>query len=245
VAEAAAPIFALEGVYQERAGRAILSDLTLALPEGGLTALIGPSGAGKSSLLRLLNRLDDPTAGRIAFRGQPIASYPVRALRRRVGFVFQAPAMFTGTVADNLAIARDVRVRPRRAAPDERMLGALAAAELDASFAPRDAGELSGGERQRVSIARALMTEPEVLLLDEPTAALDPEVAEHLMTTLGKLCARGLTIVMVTHRLHEARVAAHTIVMLEAGRLIEAGPAADLLAHASEPRTREFIAAAD
>lgn len=236
--------FALDHVRQSRAGRDILADVTVALPSGGITALIGPSGAGKSSLLRLLNRLDDPVAGRVRFRGREIASYPVRDLRRRVGFVFQAPAMFAGSVADNLAIADDPTGRAARPAP-ERITEMLAAVELDAAYASREATDLSGGEKQRVALARALMTRPEVLLLDEPTAALDPEVADALMNTLGRFAREGLTIVMVTHRLREARIAATYAVMLEAGRVVEAGAAKTLLESAAEARTRAFVSADD
>lgn len=236
-------LFALEHVSQTRGTRVILDDVSLALPAGAFTALIGPSGAGKSSLLRLLNRLDDPVAGAIRYRDVPIAQLGVRALRRRVGFAFQAPAMFDGTVAANLAIARDLGTR--RIDPNDatRIAETLAAVELNPSYASRDAASLSGGEKQRVALARALMTEPEALLLDEPTAALDPEVADHLMKTLVRLVERGLTIVMVTHRLREAREAATFVVMLEAGKLVEAGPAQRLLRAAEHPRTRAFVAA--
>ena len=102
------PLFALRNVTQERGGAVILRDVTLELPRTAITALIGPSGAGKTSLLRLCNRLDDPSGGEVWFDGRAITSYPVRLLRRRVAFVFQAPAMFPGTVADNLRIATEV-----------------------------------------------------------------------------------------------------------------------------------------
>lgn len=249
------PAFRLRGVRQVRGGRAVLDDVSLDLPRGGFTALIGPSGSGKTSLLRLLNRLDDPVGGTVELFGQPLTEYPVRALRRRVGFVFQAPVMFAGTVRENLEAAR-------RLAPDAAARGAaaqpvahegapvveelLALAGLDASFAERPATDLSGGEKQRVALARALMTRPEVLLLDEPTAALDPEVAERLMHTLTGLRERtGLTMVMVTHRLREARVAASYVVMLEAGRVVEAGEATQVMGDASQERTRVFLRAGE
>jgi ABC-type proline/glycine betaine transport system ATPase subunit len=140
----ASPLFSLRGVTQERGGAVILRDLTLDLPRTAITALVGPSGAGKTSLLRLLNRLDDPTAGQVAFDGQPITAYPVGALRRRVGFVFQTPAMFPGTVAANLRTAAELgHVAASPDAPAiERVLSAV---ELSADYAARDAGLLSGG----------------------------------------------------------------------------------------------------
>jgi ABC-type methionine transport system ATPase subunit len=238
--------FALEDVTQERGGRRVLAGVTVELPKGGFSALIGPSGAGKTSLLRLFNRLDDPASGVVRFLGRPIVDFPVRALRRRVGFVFQAPAMFAGTVAENLAIVPTFGGEAVAADVSARIAEILRLVELGADFKDRIAADLSGGEKQRVALARALMTEPEVLLLDEPTAALDPEVAEHLMHTLRRLRENtGLTIVMVTHRLSEARLASTYAVMLEAGRVVEAGPSTRLFSAPVEARTREFIAAGE
>jgi ABC-type methionine transport system ATPase subunit len=235
--------FELAGVTQTRGNRTVLSNLTVNLPAGGLTALIGPSGSGKTSLLRLLNRLDDPVAGEIRFRGQALNTYKVRALRRRIGFVFQAPTMFPGSVAGNLSTAHLLgRNRKEPIAPD-RIQEVLRMVELDPDFASREARDLSGGEKQRVALARALITQPEVLLLDEPTAALDPEVADRLIHTLCRLRdTTGLVIVMVTHRLAEARLASTYIVMLEAGQVLEAGPTAQLLSTPVHDRTRAYIA---
>ncbi len=248
------PAFRLRQVRQVRGDRVTLDDVSLDLPRGGVTALIGPSGSGKTSLLRLLNRLDDPAGGTVELFGRPMTEYPVRALRRRVGFVFQAPVMFPGTVRENLeAAARlvpdaaDRGIATSTARESAAGVGELLTlAGLDAGFADRAAADLSGGEKQRVALARALMTRPEVLLLDEPTAALDPEVAERLMHTLMGLRARtGLTMVMVTHRLREARLAASDVVMLEGGRVVEAGAAAQVLGDAAQERTRAFLRAGE
>jgi putative ABC transport system ATP-binding protein len=207
--------------------------------------VIGPSGAGKTSLLRLLDRLDDPTSGEVYFRGRLVRSYPVRELRCRVGFVFQAAVMFPGTVADNLRIAAEL-AGPSPRPEGEGWIGELLAlVELDPRYATREADRLSGGEKQRVALARALATRPEVLLLDEPTSALDPEVAERLMGTVARLNAeRGHTVVMVTHRLAEAREFSTHAVMMEAGRIVEAGPTAEMFAAARNPRTRAYLATA-
>jgi putative ABC transport system ATP-binding protein len=239
------PAFRLHEVRQERSGKLLLDGLTLDLPRGGFTALIGPSGAGKTSLLRLLNRLDDPVSGTVEFLGQPLTEVPVRALRRRVGFVFQAPVMFAGTVRANLGVAQRLGDAAEPLA-DGEVARLLELVELDAGFADRIAADLSGGEKQRVALARALVTQPEVLLLDEPTAALDPEVADRLVHTLAHLReTTGLTMIVVTHRLREARVAATWVVMLEAGRVVEAGEATQVMQRPARPRTREFLAAGE
>jgi putative ABC transport system ATP-binding protein len=212
----------------------------LDLPRREVIALVGPSGAGKTSLLRLLNRLDDPTSGSVTFEEAPIDGVPIRELRRRVGFVFQTPVMFAGTVLDNLATARALSANGDTHAPPEAEV--LRLAGLDESFLNREAERLSGGERQRVSLARTLMTSPQVLLLDEPTSALDPEVAEQLMATVRELAGNAsVTIVMVTHRLAEARQASTHTVLLEAGKVIEAGPTATLFASPRHARTREYL----
>ena len=234
----ASPLFSLRNVTQQRGDATILNDLTLDLPRTEVTALIGPSGAGKTSLIRLLNRLDDSSEGEVQFDDKPITSYPVFALRRRVGFVFQRPTMFAGTVADNLRVA--VTLGAQGPASDAPEIGrVLEAVGLDEEYAEREASRLSGGEQQRVSIARALMTRPEVLLLDEPTSALDPEVAERLLNTVARLSReRGVAVVMVTHRLSEAQRASTFTVMLEAGRLVEAGTTQQIFGGATQARTR-------
>jgi putative ABC transport system ATP-binding protein len=252
-------LFTLTNVSQERGGRDVLREVSLELPTGQLIAVIGPSGAGKSSLIRLLNRLDDPSSGTVSFRNAPLPSIPVRALRRRVGFVFQRPAMFPGTVADNLrAAARyDDPTAPRSyirytsgvptpvPGSDAALQALLESVELDPGFLTRDAASLSGGEQQRVSIARALATMPEVLVLDEPTSALDPEVAERFMRTVARLRREEmLSVIMVTHRLAEARQWSDVTLMLDAGRLVEWGETDALFAAPREARTRAFVQSA-
>jgi putative ABC transport system ATP-binding protein len=236
--------FCLRQVKQIRGGVHTLRDIDLDIPAGEVVALVGPSGAGKTSLLRLLNRLDDPAGGAVSYLGAPIGSIPVRSLRRRIGFVFQAPAMFAGTVEQNLIVARDLAP----AADSLRSHGtpaveeALRLAGVDPALASRDAQALSGGERQRVSIARALMTSPEALLLDEPTSALDPEVAAHVVATVRSLAeTMRLTVVMVSHRLDEARVASTHLVFMEGGRIVESGPTGRVFTAPARARTRNYL----
>jgi putative ABC transport system ATP-binding protein len=236
------PLFSLRHVGVERAGRPVLHDLTLDLPRASIIGILGPSGSGKTSLIRLLNRLDDPTRGEVRFLAQPLAAHGVRALRRRVAFVFQSAAMFPGTVTDNLRVAAELGGPPAAAgAPDIAAL--LRAVGLDPACAAREATALSNGEQQRVSLARALMTRPEVLLLDEPTSALDPEASLHLLATVARLAdEQRVHVIMVTHRLHEARQFTTHAILLEAGRVVECGTTQHLFRAANTERARAYLA---
>ena len=234
--------FTLKGVYQVKAGITVVDGVEGDIPHGEIIALVGPSGAGKTSLLRLLNRLDDPVRGEILYRARPITHYPVQALRRQVGFVFQTPVMFPGTVRDNLQVALALGGYQDQDA-DARVAEAMTLAELDRALCDRGGDRLSGGQQQRVSIARALLTAPDVLLMDEPTAALDPATAERLMATTRRLSReQRLTVVMVTHRLAEARRSSDRTIVLERGRIVASGRTVDVFGHTTDPRLRAFLA---
>jgi ABC-type multidrug transport system fused ATPase/permease subunit len=172
--------------------RRVLDAAALEVVPGEVTALLAPSGAGKSTLLRACVRLVERATGTITLDGTEIRELDARALRRRVGLVAQTPAMLPGSVADNLRYGVGVL-------DDGGLRAALEAADLDAAFASREARALSGGERARVALARALTRAPEVLLLDEPTAALDGESAARIGATLRGLAGRGLGICVATH----------------------------------------------
>ena len=176
-------------------GRTILDGVDIALAPGEVVGLLAPSGAGKSTLLRALVRLVEIAAGTIMLDGVAIDALDARALRRRVGLVFQTPVMLPGTVADNLRYGvADLA--------DEALCAALTDADLSEAFAARFAADLSGGERARVAVARALTRSPELLLLDEPTAALDHDTADRIGATLRRLAAdRGIGICVATHDL--------------------------------------------
>lgn len=209
------PLFALEEVTVAGAARPRLDRVSLALGEdGGVTVLQGPSGSGKSTLLRLLNRLVAPDAGRVRYRGEDLAARDVLAHRREVGMVFQAPVLFPGTVADNLAVA----------APDDGdaadPAALLARCGLPpAEFLEREAATLSGGEAQRACLARALATAPRVLLMDEPTSALDAEAAATIESLTRRLAADGVAIVLVTHDRAQATRLGDRVIALREGRL--------------------------
>lgn len=197
-------------------GRDLLRDLTVDVPSGGVTGITGPSGAGKTTMLRLCNRLEIAHRGRVLYRGQDVLEIDPRQLRRRVGMVFQRPALFGGTARDNLGVAR-----PGLADCD--YMAALGRVGLDPEVLDRVAATLSGGEAQRLCLARTLLTEPEVLLLDEPTSALNegPKVAFEGL--VGELADRGVGVLWVTHDLAQVRRLADHVLVLDGGRLIVAG----------------------
>lgn len=216
-------LFELEGVGLSRAGRSVLDGLSARLPDGA-SCLAGPSGSGKSTVLRLLNRLADPDTGRVRYRGEDLCEREPRELRREVALVPQLPALVDGTVADNLRFAAGF------AALEPDLSSLLPLAGLDPGYAGRDAAKLSVGEQQRVMLARALALEPRVLLLDEPTAALDAAARDAIETALAELRARlGLAIVLVTHDLEQAARMADWVVRIEAGRALAEGPTRELL----------------
>jgi putative ABC transport system ATP-binding protein len=199
-------LFELDGVHLERAGRPVLRELTCSLPEGA-SALVGPSGSGKSTTLRLLNRLADPDRGAVAYRGADVREREPRALRREVCLVPQLPALIEGTVRTNVEFAAACGGREADLPKLLRLSG------LDPGYAERDAGRLSVGEQQRVMLARALALDPEVLLLDEPTAALDDRTKRGVEETLARLTCSTL---LVTHERAQAERLADRVVELGA-----------------------------
>jgi putative ABC transport system ATP-binding protein len=217
-------LFELDDLRYRRDGRDVLRGLGARLPVGA-SCLFGPSGSGKSTVLRLLNRLADPDSGRVLYEGVDVREREVLSLRREVCLVPQVPALVEGTVADNVAFG------PRLAGHSFDSRTPLELAGLDASFAPRPADRLSVGEQQRVMLARALALEPRVLLLDEPTAALDAGAKAAVERTLNDLRARtAISLVLVTHDIDQAERTADHVARVEAGRVVREGAAAEVLA---------------
>jgi len=204
----------------------IVNDISLEVHRGELLGLVGPSGSGKSSLLRLLNRLDEPTTGTVFLEDQDYRLIAPPELRRRVGMVTQRPFLFPGDIASNLRFGPAQR---GETLPDAEIAGLLERVGLP-EFAARNVANLSGGEQQRVSLARALANQPEILLLDEPTSALDEHAKSGIEELIRNLVsANRYTFVLVTHDRDQARRVCDRVALIEAGRLVQQGTPAEVL----------------
>jgi len=189
-------------------------------------AIVGPSGSGKSSLLRLLNRLDEPTSGTVFVEGTDFRNLEPRELRRKLGMVTQRPYLFPGTVAENLQFGPAQRGETLAGEAIEELLSQVGLKD----YGGRNVANLSGGEAQRVSVARTLANSPLVLLLDEPTSALDEAAKLEVESSIQKVVHdHGLTCVMVTHDLAQASRLAEKALLLEAGRIVRAGLIGEVL----------------
>ena len=205
---------------------ALLENVTFSVAKGATLAVLGASGAGKSTLLRLLNRLDEPSSGKILLAGTDTAAMNARELRRRVGMVMQRAYLFPGSVADNIRFG-PAQVA-QRVSPEE-MAELLDEVGL-AGYEHRETRTLSGGEAQRVALARALANHPEVLLLDEPTSALDDDAQQSVeQLLLSVVRQEGLTCVWVTHDRAQARRISHRALLLHAGRVTADGTVDEVL----------------
>ncbi len=229
-------IFRLEDVHLTRGTTEVLKGVGWCVQEGRTSVILGPSGSGKTSLLRLLNRLDEPTSGRIYFRDAPIDSHDLPRLRKEVGMVFQRPELFDGTVRDNILFGAQIH----NVGVDLGEILSLVA--LDHGMLDRDVATLSEGQAQKVSIGRAIAVGPRVLLLDEPTSGLDPTATLQIESLVKRLVgALGLTCVFVTHLIDQAgRIGDGAIILID-GKKVEEGPVTALLTRPKDPRTRRFM----
>ena len=209
----------------------VLTDVSFVLATGGTLALVGPSGSGKSTLVKLILRLHEPTSGRILLNGRDIRSFTAQSVRDRIGMVLQDVALFTDTIAANIAFARD-------AADEEAVLAAARLAHADAFISGLPEGydtpvgergvRLSGGERQRVAVARAILRDPDLVVLDEATSALDSESERLVQSGLATLM-KGRSAIVIAHRLSTIEQAGQILVM-QGGRVVERGDHAALVA---------------
>jgi len=222
----AQPVLRAEKLSRTVHTKTLLSDISFAVGASELLGIVGPSGSGKSSLLRLLNRLDEPTTGTVFLNGLDYRKIPPRELRRRVGMVTQRPFMFPGTVASNVRFGPAQR---GESVSDEQIALVLEQVGLP-NLASQDAAVLSGGEQQRVSLARSLANHPEVLLLDEPTSALDEQSKLGIEELISSLTYKhGLACVLVTHDREQARRLCRRVLALEAGHVRHSGLVAEVL----------------
>ncbi|MEU7907261.1 amino acid ABC transporter ATP-binding protein [Actinoplanes sp. NPDC049118] len=237
-------LLSCENVRKTFGAGVVLDDLSLEVDEHRVVALIGASGSGKSTLLRCINLLTEIDDGVIRLDGEDITDPRVDPdlVRRRIGMVFQSYNLFPHmTVLRNITLA-PARVHRRAAAEvrDQAMewLGRVGLADKADSYPDR----LSGGQQQRVAIVRALVNSPRLLLLDEVTSALDPELVGEVLTMIRGLKDDGMTMVLATHEMGFARQVADQVVFLDGGRVLEAGPPDRVLGDPSQPRTRQFLA---
>jgi len=238
------PILSLRGVRRSYGDRHVLQGIDLDVSAHEVVALIGASGSGKSTLLRTVNLLEPIDDGVIVLAGDDISDPRVDAdrVRSRIGAVFQHYNLFPHlSVLDNVTLAARLVHRMPRTEAERRATELLAAIGLE-GFAGSFPDRLSGGQQQRVAIVRAVLTEPELLLLDEITSALDPELVGEVLALVRSLAERGTTILMATHEMAFARDVADRVVFLDHGLIVESGPSAEVLSAPREQRTREFLA---
>jgi polar amino acid transport system ATP-binding protein len=220
----------------------VLSGIDLTIAEHEVVALIGASGSGKSTLLRCINLLEPVNAGRIFLSGEEITrTRNVNAVRRRIGIVFQAYNLFPHmSVLRNVTLApRDVLGLSKKEADDRAtaLLDRFGLADKRAEYPDR----LSGGQQQRVAIVRALAMQPELMLFDEVTSALDPELVAEVLEVIRELAAGGMTMIIATHEMSFARDMANRVCFLDAGRILEDGPPEEIFTSPREERTQQFL----
>jgi polar amino acid transport system ATP-binding protein len=233
----------LEGVHKSFGDNEVLRGIDLEVRSGEVLTIVGPSGSGKSTLLRCVNLLEPVNAGRIFFEGEEITrkGADLAATRQRIGMVFQQFNLFPHlTVMNNLTLAaRRIRRQPRAQA-ETRAMELLERVGLTEK-AGQHPHQLSGGQQQRVAIARALMMDPHVMLFDEVTSALDPELVGEVLIVMRDLARDGMTMLVVTHEMQFAREVGDRLIFMDEGRIVEQGLPVDVLDRPQEERTRRFL----
>ena len=233
----------IEGVRKSFGRNEVLRGVDLEVEEHDVVCLIGASGSGKSTLLRCINLIEPVDAGRIVVEGDEITrrGIDVNRVRRRIGIVFQAFNLFPHmTVMRNVTLAPQVALGQSRAAAEARgheLLGRFGLADKARDYPDR----LSGGQQQRVAIVRALAMEPDLMLLDEVTSALDPELVAEVLEVIRELAAGGMTMLIATHEMAFARDIADRVCFLDGGVILEQGPPAQIFSAPREPRTQQFL----
>ena len=232
-----------EGLVKRYGDHTVLKGVDLDVAQGEVVCVIGPSGSGKSTLLRCLNLLERPTAGRVFLGDDEMTApgAPVNRLRSRLGMVFQSFNLFPHrTVLDNLTMA-PVSVRGVDRQEARKRARALLARVGLADKAGEHPARLSGGQQQRVAIARALAMDPEAMLFDEVTSALDPELIKDVLDVMRELAGAGMTMIVVTHEMGFAREVGDRLIFMDEGAIVEEGLPSEVLAAPKEERTRRFL----
>jgi polar amino acid transport system ATP-binding protein len=244
MSEASEQVLTLEGLHKSFGDLHVLKGIDLKVDRGSVVCVLGPSGSGKSTLLRCINLLEPPDSGRILLEGKEITGSDkgdTNFVRRRVGIVFQQFNLFPHRRAiDNVMMAQ-VRVLGRT--PEEARAKSLALLERVGLSDKVDEypERLSGGQQQRVAIARALAMDPHVMLFDEVTSALDPELVKEVLDVMRELASEGMTMIVVTHEVGFAREVADDVVFMDDGVVVEEGPPQQVLGTPREERTRRFL----
>jgi polar amino acid transport system ATP-binding protein len=233
----------LEGIHKSFGANEVLRGIDLEVAEHEVVCLIGASGSGKSTLLRCVNLLEPLDTGRVWLEGEEISrrGIDVNAVRRRIGIVFQAFNLFP-----HMTVLRNVTLAPRDALRLPREEAEARATELLGRFGLADKRDeypdrLSGGQQQRVAIVRALAMQPELMLLDEVTSALDPELVAEVLSVIRELAEGGMTMLIATHEMSFARDIANRVCFLDAGLILEEGPPEQIFTRPREPRTQQFL----
>jgi polar amino acid transport system ATP-binding protein len=239
------PVLELQGVHKRFGKLEVLRGIDLTVQKGSVVCVLGPSGSGKSTLLRCINLLEPPNEGRIVLEGKEItggaSGDDVDYVRRRVGMVFQQFNLFPHKSAlENVRLAQETvlrRSREEATAKAHELLGRVGLSDKADEYPDR----LSGGQQQRVAIARALAMDPHVMLFDEVTSALDPELIKEVLDVLRELAAEGMTMVVVTHEIGFARDVANDVVFMDEGVIVEEGPVRRVIDAPREERTKRFL----
>ncbi len=237
------PALSIQGLHKSFGDLEVLRGIDLEVAEHEVICLIGASGSGKSTLLRCINRIEPVDSGRILVEGQEITGkgVDVDRIRRRIGIVFQAFNLFP-----HMSVLKNVTLAPRKVLKASRSDADREALALLDRFGLADKAQdfpdrLSGGQQQRVAIVRALAMQPDLLLLDEVTSALDPELVAEVLSVIRELAAGGMTMLIATHEMGFARDIASRVCFLDDGRILEQGPPAEIFSAPREPRTRQFL----
>jgi len=237
------PLVSLNNVHKSFGDLEVLKGITLDVMKGEVICIIGPSGSGKSTLIRCINALNDIQAGSITVEGQEVHDPHLDKLelRKKVGMVFQQYNLFPHkTALENIMMAPLLVLKQSKDKVEERALTLIKKVRLEGKENSYP-GELSGGQQQRVAIARSLAMNPDVMLFDEVTAALDPETVKEVLVTIKELAEDGMTCMLVTHEMGFAREVADHIYFTDRGVIVEHGPPATFFDQAQDPRTKEFL----